>query len=113
MNTHIVQFVHKNRKNRTGPLRAVVIAQVRPENPNEVGIGWAMSRREDGRQIDQFNKDTGVMIASGRAANLSNAAVPHSLKKEIENITNRAIHYFKDKKVIPVTKFHDPKLVTA
>lgn len=120
MNTHIVQFVHKNRKNRTGPLRAVVIAQVRPENPNEVGIGWAMARRQNGNQIDQFDRDSGIRIASGRAAHLtasdrslSKNTAPHSLKKEIESITKRATHYFRDKKVIPITKFHEPNSVTA
>ena len=109
METSIVQYVHSKKKNRSGPLRAVVIAQVRPENPNEVGIGWAMARRKDGKQVDQFSKSMGVLIASGRAANFSKESAPHSLKEDIENVTQRAINYFKDKKVVPVTKFSEPK----
>ena len=105
METKIVHYVHSRRdKNniRSGVLRGVVVAQIRPENPNEVGIGWSLARRKDGKQLDHFNKQLGLDIAINRAAipSREKLVVPRSMEDEVKLVLDRATHYFKDKKVI-------------
>lgn len=106
METNIVHYVtsrrDKNNKRR-GILRGVIVAQVRPENPNEVGIGWSLARRKDGKQLDYFDKQLGLDIAINRAAipSREKLVVPQSMEDEVKLVIDRATRYFKDKKVIP------------
>ena len=107
-NTRIVQYVSKKKDKTTGkyvgPRNGVIVAQIRPENPNQVGIGWAKAKVGD-----EFDKDLGLRIATERAALLSGVGmngkrteskVPASLHDEVLNVYDRAKRYFKDKEVI-------------
>jgi hypothetical protein len=106
--TRIVQYVSKRKDKLThkyvGPRIGVIVAQVRPENPTQVGIGWAKAKVGDA-----FDKEMGLQIATNRAALLSGVGmagkrkeskVPDSFLEEVMVVYNRAVRYFKDKEVI-------------
>lgn len=107
-NTRIVQYVSRKRDKTTGkyvgPRVGVVVAQIRPDNPNQVGIGWALAKKGD-----EFDKELGLTVATNRAALLSGCGVdgkrneskvPASLSEEVLNVYDRAKRYFRDKEVI-------------
>jgi hypothetical protein len=117
MNTRIVQYVSKRKDRLTGkydgPRIGVVVAQVLPDNPNQVGIGWALARKGDG-----FNKERGLQIATNRAALLSGVGrdgkrceskVPESLVDEVHVVYDRAKRYFRDKEVVLPTMSGEPE----
>lgn len=113
METKIVHYVTSRRdknNNRQGILRGVIVAQVRPENPTEVGIGWSLARRKDGKQLDYFNKQLGLDIAINRAAipSREKLVVPQSMEDEVKLVIDRATKYFKDKTIVSPTFFVKP-----
>lgn len=57
---------------------------------NENGIGWAVTHPRD-----RFNKELGLRIARGRAANGTNATPPVSVREQLKRFEARANRYFR------------------
>jgi hypothetical protein len=111
METRLHQFIHKNKGKRTiskvpevitrpsGPFKAVLVAQVLPQDPKLVGIGWAMARTENGKFVDKFDKEVGLRLATDRAATMKEP-VPFTLAGDVAAFIIRAKKYFKDRDVL-------------
>jgi hypothetical protein len=86
MDTVIYTYI-KNRRGTVG----VVLASKKANG--KVGIGWSRCAVNRG---DNFNKETALKIALGRAEKGSVDMPPHSMFKVIASMEDRAKRYFKD-----------------
>lgn len=97
---YIHQYVYD--KPITAPKRqkvGVVAAVVNPSNPDEVFMGWSKCNQSP-FSWDRFDKTRGIQIAVDRAlVGGGNTDVPASIIDEYMCMYNRAVKYFKDKKV--------------
>jgi hypothetical protein len=84
----LVQFV----RDRDGQPRGLVVATVIDD---KIRLGWSYVNTKAG---DNFNKEKAYKIAFGRAEHRwgPNVNMPHRVKKVYDNMTNRAVRYFKN-----------------
>jgi len=81
----LIQYVRRGKK-----IRGVIVA-VKREN-GSVGVDYSLCRKED-----KFCKNVGLAIAQGRALSdrESKRTAPHSLRKYLQRMTERACRYYK------------------
>ena len=92
----------KRIRNKKGNPRGVLVAQVIPFHPEQVGIGWSLCSRKD-----EFDMQLGKQIAEARIneADKFLKKVPQSIKVDFAKFATRCSHYFKGQTVIGAGKF--------
>lgn len=88
-NSVIFQYVHNRRRQKVG----VVLAK--KLHNGSVSIGWSLCNPKDA-----FKKSHALSIAEGRADNISDSPLPHSLLTDYQIILDRAHRYFKGDEII-------------
>ena len=97
MNTnYICKFVRKNRKVKTSKFIGTLVALASESSSPCVFLGWSKCKLSAG---DVFDKERGLRIALGRAQDGGGGPIPRSLLGEYTEMSERAVKYFKDKKV--------------
>ena len=91
-NNTIFQYVRNRRREKVG----VVVAVKR--NDNTVGFGFSLCARNKG---DEFNRQTALDIALGRAENFPHfkGEIPQSVENDWSEIYDRAVRYFKESEI--------------
>lgn len=98
----IVEYVRKGgikkkskvSKKRLGGRRIGVLVAV--PNEDSVGIGWSLCNSKAG---DKFDPMFGLNIAIARATTRSTSPIARSMVKKARKFVQRAVSYYKDKKV--------------
>jgi hypothetical protein len=91
----LVQFV----RDRKGQPRGLVVATTIDDT---IRLGWSYTNTKAG---DRFNKERAYKIAFGRAefGKSQNVTTPRSVVKVLNQISKRAVKYYKDLPLIVTT----------
>jgi hypothetical protein len=89
--TILKNTIYKFIKNRRGDRIGVVLATKHENGGGGFLLGWSLCKKSD-----TFDKQLALNIAIGRALKYSSKRLPISLENEYDDMTHRAIQYFKE-----------------